>query len=489
MKLLHTPSALLSAGILLLNLLGYWGTEAHGQQVRIEVGSAVSYQTEDGWTIHGTLVLPEGDTRVRAPGVVLVSEPGMRIRTIYNANLVRTLIRNGMVVLTIDVRGTSSSHGKKDFEKFTMKEIDALQLDIKGAVKFLSSKNTVDGRRIAIVAPSLTANYAVLEASENSAVQALVLISGTKLSQRARDYIKYRKDIPILSILGKSGEKSKQAIASEAYFLSENRNSGLLFGVGHGLLMFYRPGALDESVAQWLGNNLKGLGTETNVSFKSEDGWTLRGTLYMPDGLEDNSKVAGVVFVHGFMHDQQHWYSLAREVVKEGMAALVFDWRGTRKSINEGKGEVGVDLYPEESDNIYLDVKAAINSLASQKQVDASRIGLIAATATCNHAVRASIGDPRIKTMVGLSFYAPAPDVRQYLPTSDIPLLLVASTEDFNPDGVSLAEGTREVYRLSKNKDSQFLLFDDAGRGASMMHIEPALRPMIVRWLGEKLAR
>ena len=109
MKLLNTPSAILSVGILLLNLLGYWGTEAHGQQVRIEVGSAVSYQTEDGWTIHGTLVLPEGDTRVRAPGVVLVSEPGMRIRTIYNANLVRTLIRNGMVVLTIDVRGTSSS--------------------------------------------------------------------------------------------------------------------------------------------------------------------------------------------------------------------------------------------------------------------------------------------------------------------------------------------------------------------------------------------
>jgi dienelactone hydrolase len=143
--------------------------------------------------------------------------------------------------------------------------------------------------------------------------------------------------------------------------------------------MFYRPGGLDEKVAQWLEENLKGLGTETEVSFQSEDGWKLQGTLVLPDGISETSKIPGVVFVHGFMHDQQQWYHIAREVVKQGIAALLFDWRGTRKSINEGKGEVGVDLYPEESDKIHLDVKAAINLMASQKQVDAGRMGVVAA--------------------------------------------------------------------------------------------------------------
>lgn len=489
MRSLYPRLSPVAAFVLILSWSIYFGSEARSQQVRMDPGTGISFQTEDGWTIHGTLYPPTKSARGAVPGVILVSEPGMRIRTIFSTYPTKLLRESNMVVLTIDPRGTAASHGNKDFEQFTMKELDGFQLDIRGAVKFLASQKEVDSNRIAVVAASLVANYAVLEASENSAIKALALLSATELSRRARDYIKYRKDIPVLCILGKSEEKTKQLTAMQGYLLSENKNSDLVFGIGHGLLMFHRPGGIDEKLAKWLTENLRGLGTETEVSFTSDDGWTLHGILYLPDGANENSKVPGVVFVHGFNHDQQQWYPLEQEVVRKGMAALLFDWRGTRSSIDEKKGEIGVNLAPQETDKVYLDVKAAINFFASQKQVDANRIGLIASTATCNHAVQAAIGDSRIKTIVGMSFYAPSPEVRKALPTMDIPIMIIASSEDVNPDGGSLAEGSKEVYGLTKNKASQLMMFDDAGRGASMALTYPSLQPMIVRWFSEKLAK
>ncbi len=489
MRFLYPRLSMVSTFILILNLFIVFGKEGRGQQVVMDPGTGINYQTEDGWTIHGTLYAPTKSAQGPVPGVVLISEPGMRIRTIFSTYPTKLLRENGMFVLAIDARGTSASHGKRDFEQFTMKDLDGFQLDIRGAVKFLGSQKNVDANRIAVVAASLVANYAVLEASENPAIKALVLLSATELSKRAQEYIQYRKDIPVLCVLGKSEEKIHQRAAMEPYLLSENKNSDLAFGIGHGLLMFHRPGGIDEKVTKFLNENLKSLGTQTEVSFKSDDGWTLHGVLYLPNGASDTAKVPGVVFVHGFNHDQQQWYPIEQQVVKKGMAALLFDWRGTRSSIDEKRGEIGVNMTPEETDKVYLDVKAAVNFLAAQKQIDASRIGLIGSTATCNHAVRAAIGDSRIKTIVGMSFYAPSPEVRKALPTMDVPILIIASTEDVNPDGGSLAEGSREVYALTKNRASQLLMFDDAGRSASMALTYPELQPIIVRWFSEKLAK
>jgi alpha-beta hydrolase superfamily lysophospholipase len=182
-------------------------------------------------------------------------------------------------------------------------------------------------------------------------------------------------------------------------------------------------------------------------------------------------------------------YYLAREVAKTGIAALTFDWRGTRKSVDEKRGEVGINLPDEERNKIFLDVKAAVDLLASQDRVDGSRLGLLASTATNNHAIRAAMGDSRIKTMVGLSFYAPAPDVKQYLQTAELPLFIIASTEDVNADGGSLAEGSKEVYEVSNSKQTEFILFDNAGRSTGMLKTNPELVGMINRWFKDKLAR
>jgi len=480
-------SRVLCLGILLMAVAGAVWSEPGLAQDRLALRK-ITYQTEDGWTIHGTYFPPEGSLPGPVPGVVILSEPGWVIRMIHRANIAAFTRERGMAVLTIDMRGSGTSYGKKDFERFSPEEIDALQLDIEGAVKFLGVQANVDPRRIGIVAAGVTAEYAVRAAAKRSdVVQALVLITGS-YSPKSLDYIQSRADLPVYTIIGKDDPKDVQTRSAAPYFHSENKHTQLLLVMDRGAYIFNRPGNIREKVSDWLAENLLSLGTDTPVSFKSEDGWTLRGNLLLPPA-RNGAKVSGVVFVHGINHDQQTWYYLAREVVKSGQAVLLFDWRGVRKSIKEdGSWEYGVDLPSEQSSKIYLDVKAAINFMASQIQVDPNRIALVAATATNNHSVRAMMGDRRIKTFVGLSFYAPDDDIKTFLPSSNIPFFLVANAGDVNADGGSLAEGTREVYRLSNSKLTELIMYEeDAGRGSDVLKVKSEMIPMIVRWLSEKL--
>lgn len=494
MKVRHSVSRSLPLGILILGLLRWAPAPAYAQDrprpdTAKEPPKEVSYVTEDGWTIYGTLFLPKEAARAAVPGVIVLSEPGKRNRDVNSANLARAVRDKGMAVLTIDLRGTGSSYGKKDFEVFSPQEIDAMQLDIRGAVKFLSDQKNIDGSRIAVAGADIMAEYVVREASQNpSQIQAVVLASAKELSRNSKNYIASRSNLPVFALVGVKESKKLQELAAAPYFASQDPDSTILFGTDRGAGMFGRPPQVAEKVADWLDKNVKRLGRVSEVSFKSQDGWALHGNLYLPDLPDTALKVPGVVFLHGFHHEQQTWHDLAREVVKTGKAALIFDVRGNRKSINQGKGKQGVDLPPSELAKIYLDAKAAVELMASQKEVDASRLALVAGTAACNQAVRAAIGDSRIKTIVALSFYAPDPDVKKFISTNDVPLFLAATLGDLNADGGNLAETTKEVYKLSKSKESQLLLFDDAGRGTNMLDEKPEVRPMIVRWLDDKLA-
>ena len=459
---------------------GCWG-QAQSQKV-------VSFPTEDGLTITATLHLP-AKTAGPIAGVVMVAEPTWILRSTYDtSNLARDLAKKyGMASVTVDLRGTGASLNGRHFKTYSPEELDKVQLDIRGALKFLGSQDGVDPHRIGIVAVGEGANYAVLEAASNTVVQAVVLLSG-KLSEKARGLIQRRGDIPFLFIAGKDDKESFREM-SEAFYSAKNLANDILLTVGHGTVMFSHTAGLADKVEQWLADNVKSLGTEAAVNFTSSDGWNLHGRVFLPDGASESSKVPGVVFVHGAMHDQETYYDLARLAVRKGMAVLTFDWRGKNRTLNEGKGNYGVDLAQGEELKIYLDIKAAIQFLASQKPIDTTRMGIVAATMPTNQAMQASIGDSRIKTIVILTQYILSPEAKQFLTTSDVPIFFIASSEDLNFEVGSLADSTREAYRLSQSKLSEFLLYDDAGRGSEMLKEKDELQPMIIRWLSEKLAK
>ena len=440
-------------------------------------GRVVRFTTKDGWNLAGTLYEPQRRDVGLAPAVIMLPEPGWVDRTIYDTYLSAGLQQKGFFALNVDLRGSGSSLGGEVLEEFSAEELKGIQTDLKAAIEFVSSLPGVDPSRIGVIAAGASSEYAVLEAAENSRVQVVVLISGT-LSRKAKEYLRLDQSVPVLGLAGKEDKKSFREMA-EAYALSANPSSDLLVAVGHGAVMFSHTEGLEEQVVRWLERNLKALGTETEVSFRSDDGWTLHGMLRLPVGADAARKAPGVVLVHGAKHDQQTYHFMAQEIAKRGMAALRFDWRGKGQSFREGAAP--------DQDEMWRDVKAAIEFLASQPAVDGSRLGAVAATLACVNTLQASLGDPRMKTVVLMTALEPNAVVRRLLSSSDVPLFAIASLEDNNYQRGSLAESTRLVYQLSKSKQSEFLLYDDAGRGSEMLKVKPELQPMILRWLDDKL--
>ena len=263
-----------------------------------------------------------------------------------------------------------------------------------------------------------------------------------------------------------------------------DKGSRLMFVMDRGASIFNRPGQPIKRTTDWLKENLVGIGYQSAISFKTEDGKLLRGTLYMPDGVNKNAgPVGAVVYIHGANHDATTWYHLAREATKTGLASLIFDQRGYMKSVPNERP------YAFDIDTIQKDIKAAIKFITSQSGVDSNSIALVTATSRGGPTVSAAYGDDRIKTIVGLSFYGGNDDTKRYLTEMNIPLFLVASTRDIRADGRSLIDATREAYQLSNNKETELLVYEDAGRGSAMMKTKPELEGMIVRWINEKLEK
>ena len=391
----------------------------------------VTFETEDGWKLTGSLFLPQDSGSAPRPGVLLLSEPGWEDRTIFTSYLGEDLAKGGFVALSMDYRGTGASLGKKSFEQFTAKEKEGIALDIRAAMRFLAKRAGVDAGRLAIVAASWTASYAAREASENSDVSALVMISGAP-GEEEKKHLVSEGSIPVLGVVGKDDKENLLELA-KLYADSPNHSSDMLLAVGYGAGMFSHTKGLEGKVVAWLDRNLKGLGSEREISFQSKDGWTLHGVLRIPPGATSGRKVPGVVMVHGAKHDQQTYHEMAPEMAKDGIATLRFDWRGKGTSIAEGKSLYGINMPRDVTENVYLDVKAAIELLASQPEVDATRIGLIAATAGTGYALRAALGDERIRTVVLLtSNAAPTGEAKEFLARSGKPVFFVASREDMN---------------------------------------------------------
>jgi dienelactone hydrolase len=469
---------------LLLHLLPV--TLAHAQipDGNTSIIRDVTFETEDGWTLYATIYLPPDTGPTPIPGLVIMSEPDWVPRTISD-EISLGVNEIGMAALTVDVRGTDASVGAKAFQLFTQEERDAMQLDVRAAVEYLASMDEVDGNRIAVFGASIMVDYVAREAGRNmSQIKALILSTGW-LTDAGRKAIEYRKDLPVLTMVSEDDPREKQELGSEPFYRSADRGSKLMFVLDRGASIFNRPGQPIKRTTDWLKENLVGIGYQSDISFRTEDRKLLRGTLYMPDiNDSDTGPVGGVVFIHGANHDATTWWHLAREVTKTGLASLIFDQRGFMRSLPNNERPFAFDI-----DTIQKDIKAAINFLASQTGIDPDRIALVTATSRGGPTVASAYGDDRIKAIVGLSFYGGTEVTDRYITEIDIPFFLVASTNDVRADGRSLVEATRNTYRLSNNKETELLIYEDAGRGSAMLKTKPELTGMVVRWIKEKLSR
>jgi pimeloyl-ACP methyl ester carboxylesterase len=153
-----------------------------------------------------------------------------------------------------------------------------------------------------------------------------------------------------------------------------------------------------------------------SVSFTTQDGVQLSGTLYRPPGAEQG---AAAVLAHMRPTDQTSWAATAQELAAHGTPALTFDFRGYGRS--GGKKDYSA---------LDLDVKAALAYLADAGYAKQVCIGASMGGTACAKAA-SSAGLAGLAVISSpLEMEAPLTVTAADLANLDIPKLFVASEDD-----------------------------------------------------------
>jgi len=450
----------------------------------------VSFATDDGWIIHGTLTKPVLSPGKRVAAILFLHSPAHE-QELFSAHGYPGFARlqTQFVTLRIDIRGRGKSEEPLAFHRFSDQQRKRLYLDVKAALNFLASQESVDAQRLAIFAEEKSADSAVLGAAGDSRVRALVLVSG-RLTAESKEAISSNDQIAILAMVS-SDDRNGFRDMTDAYKLSNNSNSDIHVyrGLGMATAMFStwrynRPQdkPLDYVMADWLMGRLNALGSSQEVSFTSEDGWTISADLTIP--ISDSSLPA-VILVHSSVTDRHMYHQLVEQLVEAGLIVLNIDFRGRGKSRNKGNW---LELRLQEPDGPaeigrgYLDVKAAVDFLTSLSTVDSDRIGVVGTVIGARYALLGAAKDQRIKAVASVIGYVPPPAEQEELVSIKAPVLYVCSR-----DLVPVTQAMSSICEQGAQNGNALVILDGGAYGYSVFTLNPTLGPTIVRWLKSNL--
>jgi uncharacterized protein len=159
-----------------------------------------------------------------------------------------------------------------------------------------------------------------------------------------------------------------------------------------------------------------------DVEFPVEGGETLRGWLFVPDGLAPHP---AITMAHGFAGVKEHGLErFARAFADAGFVVLVHDHRGFGAS--DGSPRFDIDPWGQ-----IADWRRAISFLESHPAVDADRIGLWGTSYAGGHAIVLGATDRRLRAVV-----AQVPTISGYqqslrrVPPDQVPTLEAAFAAD-----------------------------------------------------------
>lgn len=213
-----------------------------------------------------------------------------------------------------------------------------------------------------------------------------------------------------------------------------------------------------------------------HIEYKTEDGWTISGTLRLPLGSSKDNEYPGMVLLHEMEHDRNDFVGvlenpgLAERLAESGIASLVIDWRGRGKSAGEQQ-PVPDDRHffsVQTQRQMYMDVKGAMEFMADYPGVDRLRIGVLGSAFSAEHMVR-GIQETAVPTqaLVFLGGSNLSQESKDFLASTDIPIFAGASIVD-KPVLLDMTE----VYVHSKNPSS-YLATPYAGeRGYNILLFE-----------------
>jgi dienelactone hydrolase len=395
--------------------------------------------------------------------------------------LAQVICGRGVAALSLDLREIVRNTEPRGADA---EEVSKTYLDVQGAIAFLRSQSGVDSSRLAIVAEGTSAEPALLGWNGDRCVRAMALISG-RLTEASKKQIASDSGLPLLLMVS-SEDRRGFADMTDAYFLSKNKEtdievySGL--GVGTGMFSVWRykfpkEKPMHESIGEWVSNQLLSTGALTEVSFLTEDGWTIYGNMRIPQAAPGPLPV--VILLHSGLSDRYAYSDLEVKLAKAGLAVLNIDWRGNGKSIGKGKY---FELPKTERDKAYLDVKAAVAFLGRQQSIDPNRIGIAGTVLGAKYAMAAAAETPRIRTAVILTGYIPTEREKAYITEQKPPILYVTSRGHS-----AVTKSMTELYELTKDGGSELKIYDGGAIGYQLLEMDETLSDRIVNWMKTKL--
>lgn len=221
----------------------------------------VNIRTSDNVKIKGTLYMPK-KIAGKVPGILLLHQLG-RDRHSWSS-LVPLLIKEGYVVLAIDLRGHGESIVFGDtirrYRQFSNDDYKNMIIDVSSAVKYLKSVKEVKAEKIAIIGASIGANLALQYAARDKEVRTVVLLS-PGLNYRSLETLPYLKDYDrrALFIVASEGDvysaNSSKRLREEAK-LADPCKLKIYTGSAHGTDLLDEHRGLGSIIVAWLQNHL-----------------------------------------------------------------------------------------------------------------------------------------------------------------------------------------------------------------------------------------
>lgn len=214
--------------------------------------------------------------------------------------------------------------------------------------------------------------------------------------------------------------------------------------------------------------------TSQEVSFRTNDGVTIAGTLFL-----SGRPGPGIILVHALSRTREDWRGVAERLADAGFVALAFDLRGHGAS---GPLPEGADL--QQLTPMTADLSAARAFLASRREVVPNRIGIAGASIGANLAILLAANDPTVRSLVLLS---PGIDYRGLRPEAafrkygDRPAMLVASQED------SYSTNSARELAAAGPGSRDLRILNGAGHGTNMLARQADLAAALVDWFRRTL--
>jgi len=207
------------------------------------------------------------------------------------------------------------------------------------------------------------------------------------------------------------------------------------------------------------------------VSFQTEDGITLVGTLWETK----TTQKPPLVLVHQFARDRHTYDSFAQEAFKRGYTVLSFDVRGFGESVVSGNTRISFTNFSESDFG-----KIAGDILSARQFLGAETILVVGASIGANAALNYGVLD---SSASGLILLSPGEnykgiDTNSASKKNTVPFFVIASSEDQYSN-----ESSQRIFDSSKIKDKKLLILQNAGHGTDMLARNPSLSKTLLDWL------